>query len=146
MVWFQWILTATLVVAADQASKAVVLARWPVATSTAPRAFISIHCILNRRGVLAALGGAPALTSLWAALIVVATLALHYGLLGHQAFGPSGVGAVIGGATGNVLDRLRRGAVVDFLAIGPWPVFNLADTALVVGTGLIVWNAIGSNA
>jgi signal peptidase II len=146
MVWFEWILTATLVVAADQVSKAVVLARWPVATSTAPRAFISIHCILNRRGSLAALAGAPALAALWAAMIVMAVLTLHYGLLGHQAFVPSGIGAVIGGATGNVLDRLRRGAIVDFVAIGPWPVFNLADAALVAGTGLILWTALGGNA
>ena len=39
----------------------------------------------------------------------------------------------IGGAAGNLADRVRRGAVVDFVALGPWPVFNLADAAMTVG-------------
>jgi lipoprotein signal peptidase len=148
MVWLELILTAALVAAADQISKAAVLARWPSAalTAAAPRAFVSIRCILNRQGVLASLAGAPALVALWTAMILLAVLTLHYGPLGHQAFVPFGMGAMVGGATGNVLDRLRRGAVVDFVAIGPWPVFNLADAALVAGTGLILLTALGGHA
>lgn len=49
---------------------------------------------------------------------------------------------VIGGALGNVIDRLRFGAVVDFLSFHAygyyWPAFNLADSAITVGVGLIV--------
>jgi signal peptidase II len=146
MVWFEWILTAALVVAADQVSKAFVLARWPLATLGAPRSFVSIRCILNQRGTLAALAGMPALAALWAAMMVLSASILHYGLLGHQALVPIGMGAAIGGATGNVIDRLRRGAVVDFVAIGPWPVFNLADAALVAGAGLIVLTVLGGHA
>jgi signal peptidase II len=44
-----------------------------------------------------------------------------------------GVGMVIGGAAGNLIDRLRCGAVVDFLAAGRWPVFNIADAAITIG-------------
>ncbi|HHY38265.1 MAG TPA: signal peptidase II [Clostridia bacterium] len=44
-----------------------------------------------------------------------------------------GVGAVVGGALGNLVDRLRFGAVVDFLDFRVWPVFNLADIGIVVG-------------
>jgi signal peptidase II len=138
MIWLESMLTAGLVVAADQVSKAFVLARWPLAGFTTPRSFVSIRCMLNRRGTVAALAGAPALAVLWAAMIMVAALILHYGLLGHDPLAPIGIGAFLGGATGNVVDRLRRGAVVDFVAIGPWPVFNLADAALVAGTGLIL--------
>jgi signal peptidase II len=136
MIWLESMLAAALVTASDQVSKAAVLARWPPADSTAPRAFISIRCILNRRGTLAAFVGVPALLALWAAAIALAALALQSGVLGHGVLAPIGIGAVIGGATGNVLDRLRRGAIVDFLAIGPWPVFNLADAAIVAGVGL----------
>jgi signal peptidase II len=148
MVWLELILTAALVAAADQISKAVVLARWPLAalTAGAPRAFVSIRCMLNRQGTLAAFAGAPALAALWAAMILLAVLTLHYGLFGRGALVPIGMGAMIGGATGNGLDRLRRGAVVDFVAIGPWPVFNLADAALVAGTGLILLTALDNNA
>jgi lipoprotein signal peptidase len=149
MVWLELILTAALVAAADQISKAAVLARRPSAALTAavaPRAFVSIRCILNRQGVLASFAGAPALVALWTAMILLAVLTLHYGPLGHQAFVPFGMGAMVGGATGNVLDRLRRGAVVDFVAIGPWPVFNFADAALVAGIGLILLTALGGHA
>jgi signal peptidase II len=146
MIWLESMLTAALVVAADQASKAFVLARWPLTGLTAPRSFVSIRCMLNRRGTLAAFAGMPALAALWAAMIVLAALILHYGLLGQTALGPISVGAFVGGATGNVLDRIYRGAVVDFVAIGPWPVFNLADAALVAGTGAILLNALGGHA
>ncbi|HBT46877.1 MAG TPA: signal peptidase II [Peptococcaceae bacterium] len=46
----------------------------------------------------------------------------------------------LGGALGNLMDRLRFGYVVDFLDFRIWPVFNLADVAIVGGTGLLVWN------
>jgi signal peptidase II len=146
MIWLESILTAILVAAADQFSKAIVLARWPLAALPAPRAFVSIRCMLNRRGTLAALAGTPALAALWAIMIVLSALTLHYGLLGSEALVPIGIGAAVGGATGNVIDRLRRGAVVDFVAIGPWPVFNLADAALVAGVALIALTVLSRHA
>ncbi len=146
MIWLESMLTAALVLAADQASKAFVLARWPLAGVIQPRSFVSIRCMLNRQGTLAALAGVPALAALWVAMIVLAGLMLNAGLLGHDAVVPIGLGAFLGGATGNVVDRLRRGAVVDFVAIGPWPVFNLADAALVAGGGLILLAALSGHA
>jgi len=57
-----------------------------------------------------------------------------------------GVGLIVGGALGNAVDRLRYGAVFDFLdfhAFGVhWPAFNLADAAISVGVGLIVIDAL----
>jgi signal peptidase II len=44
----------------------------------------------------------------------------------------------IGGAAGNIVDRIRRGGVIDFVAAGPWPVFNLADAAMTIGLLLAV--------
>jgi signal peptidase II len=56
------------------------------------------------------------------------------------------LGLVIGGAIGNVIDRLRWGAVADFLdfhAFGQhWPAFNMADSAIVVGVVLLVLDAL----
>ena len=43
-----------------------------------------------------------------------------------------------GGALGNLLDRLRLGAVIDYIDLAVWPVFNLADVAVTLGAGLLV--------
>ncbi|HAJ57041.1 MAG TPA: signal peptidase II [Candidatus Omnitrophica bacterium] len=49
---------------------------------------------------------------------------------------------ILGGACGNLIDRLRLGYVVDFLDFRVWPVFNLADSAITVGALLICWKMI----
>jgi signal peptidase II len=43
------------------------------------------------------------------------------------------MGLILGGAVGNIVDRIRLGSVVDFISVGWWPVFNLADSAISVG-------------
>ncbi len=48
-------------------------------------------------------------------------------------------GLIAGGALGNVIDRLRAGAVTDYVEIGSWPPFNLADVAITVGVVLFAW-------
>jgi signal peptidase II len=45
----------------------------------------------------------------------------------------AGIAAALAGASGNLIDRVIHGAVVDFVALGRWPVFNLADVAIVAG-------------
>ena len=52
-----------------------------------------------------------------------------------------GAGLLVGGAVGNMIDRFRFDAVVDFIAIGPWPRFNFADCAIVFGVILLAWSA-----
>jgi signal peptidase II len=52
---------------------------------------------------------------------------------GPEASTAIGLGMAIGGAAGNLLDRIRRGAVIDFVAAGRWPVFNLGDAAMTIG-------------
>jgi signal peptidase II len=49
-----------------------------------------------------------------------------------------GVALVVGGALGNLVDRVVRGYVVDFIHVHGWPVFNVADIAVAVGVGFIV--------
>jgi signal peptidase II len=74
------------------------------------------------------------------ALVVVSVLLWK----NHHAHLATGIGLslILGGALGNLWDRLARGRVVDFLLFYfrryQWPVFNLADSAIVVGAGLLV--------
>ena len=49
------------------------------------------------------------------------------------------IGLQIGGAIGNLCDRLHQGGVTDFLDVGPWPVFNIADSSIVVGLIVLCW-------
>ncbi|MDA1347540.1 MAG: signal peptidase II [Chloroflexi bacterium] len=48
------------------------------------------------------------------------------------------IGLQLGGAFGNLFDRVRDGAVVDFIDVGPWPIFNLADSSIVVGMAILI--------
>ncbi len=52
-----------------------------------------------------------------------------------------GLMLVLGGAIGNLIDRVWLGYVVDFIDLRVWPVFNLADSAITVGVGLLLWQA-----
>lgn len=58
----------------------------------------------------------------------------------------AGLGLIIGGAVGNVIDRFRFGAVTDFLdfhVLGyHWPAFNVADSAIVIGAAVLIWESL----
>ncbi|MBI4201633.1 MAG: signal peptidase II [Chloroflexi bacterium] len=49
------------------------------------------------------------------------------------------MGLQLGGAAGNLVDRMTLGHVTDFISVGPWPVFNLADSSIMVGIGILAW-------
>jgi signal peptidase II len=74
---------------------------------------------------------------LWCAAVACAVSAvLAAPALQHNLFATAGVAAALAGSLGNLADRLMHGAVVDFVAIGRWPVFNLADVAIVAGVAI----------
>jgi signal peptidase II len=88
------------------------------------------------------------------ALVIMAFLilaSLLYGARGLSErggfWGALGVALVLGGAVGNVIDRLHYGCVIDFLDFRVWPVFNVADSAITVGAISIIigllWNKRG---
>ena len=80
-------------------------------------------------------------TTLLVALVALALLALVLYFARHQAkpliWLP--VGLLVGGAVGNIVDRLRDGAVTDFLKIPLWPAFNVADIAITFGVIALVF-------
>ena len=49
------------------------------------------------------------------------------------------LGLIIGGAFGNLIDRIRDGGVVDFISVGWWPAFNIADSAISIGIVILIF-------
>ncbi len=74
-----------------------------------------------------------ALLLLWATAVGSIILVIQLGYFFQQPVAQVGLGAALGGAAGNLCDRLRRGAVIDFVDLGWWPVFNVADVAITLG-------------
>ena len=52
-----------------------------------------------------------------------------------------GYALILGGAAGNLIDRVRFGHVIDFIDLRVWPVFNVGDSAITIGVALLVWHA-----
>lgn len=99
---------------------------------------VSLEYAENRGAAFGLFGGGNAILAVLA-VVVLGGLALYY----RRQAAPSGrvvvaVCLIAGGALGNLVDRLRLGHVVDFVAIGAWPNFNLADSAITVGVTLLV--------
>ncbi len=81
--------------------------------------------------------------------IVGAALLIFYALIIRHRFPPldnllawTALGLILGGITGNLIDRLRFGGVTDFISVGWWPAFNIADSAIVVGTILFAYSLL----
>ena len=82
-------------------------------------------------------------------LLIVATIlamvfiAYYYFQFRHSLWMRVGLGFILGGAIGNLIDRIRYGEVIDFLQFGilpkyKWPTFNLADTAICIGAAMLI--------
>lgn len=133
--WFY--VTALVTLALDQLTKATVRAWLHYSIPVIPEIF---H-LTPAQNTGAAFGLFPNATMFF---IVVAMLACALFLwLGRKGFDRRRVaiafGLMLGGASGNLIDRLRFGAVTDFLDFRIWPIFNLADTALTVGAFLLLF-------
>ncbi len=138
-------LVAPIVLAADQAAKFALLA-WPEA-ALAPRPLAPFLDLVLRwnRGISFSLFTQE--TAVGRAALLALTLAaismLSWWLATSRSLVSAvGLGAIIGGALGNALDRLTHGAVVDYLDLHAFGhhffVFNLADAAINVGVALLI--------
>jgi signal peptidase II len=135
--WARTGATIALVVGVDQATKK--LARDGIRPGEEDPIFPALK-LVNVRNEGVAFGIDPGGTTLVIAIIAVALLALVLYFARHTArplvWLPTGL--LIGGALGNVVDRIRDGAVTDFLKIPAWPAFNVADVAITFGVVALV--------
>lgn len=126
-----------MTVAVDQATKAIAVASLDRGEEVNVFLGLDMTYVLNDGVAFGALSGGGVL------LVTAISLALA-GLVAYFVFNSNvrflwlPVGLILGGALGNLADRARQGAVVDFIDPIAWPAFNLADVAIVVGVlGLI---------
>ena len=128
-----WVaLTVVSVVCIDQASKAVLLRRLSLNRSVRLSRGVRLRHVVNAGW--SGIRSPTTLLLLWGVAVSSSLLILELGGGGEGA--RAGVAVALGGATGNLVDRLRRGHIVDFIEVGPWPVFNVADVGIVAGLGL----------
>ncbi len=147
------LILALIVILSDQWSK-----WWIVDVVMSPPRVIPLNSFLNivlvqNRGVSFGLFSSAPDWLPWAlavfALLISAALAIWLWQTDSLLLA-SALGLVIGGALGNVVDRIRYGTVVDFLDFHlttfHWPAFNVADSAITIGVGLLLLDALKSPA
>lgn len=137
------LLVALVVLLLDQASKYLIEATVPYNTSWMPLAwlapFFQITHIGNTGIAFGLFSGGGMIFALVALVVTAVLFYYNYTLpSGHIALRIV-LGVILGGALGNLIDRLRQGYVTDFLDFGPWPVFNVADMAVVFGALTLAW-------
>lgn len=132
---------ATAVVALDQAAKVVVRAavgpEQPEQTVRVINSFVAIEYAENRGAAFGLFRGQGVILSALAIAVVVGLIVFYRRQPSPSRVLATAIGLIAGGALGNLVDRVRLGYVVDFIAVGRWPNFNLADSAISVGVVLL---------
>jgi len=126
---------------ADQASKALVLTNLGFGQSWNPigpiKPFVNITLIANTGAAFGLIPGGGLFFTMVAAVVAAFILAYYRSLPAEAALLRWALGLELGGALGNLADRLRYGYVLDFINFNFWPVFNLADSCIVIGMVMI---------
>ena len=138
-----FILCTVLLFAADQVSKQLVVSRiLPGHSVPFLGGYVSLAPIRNTGLVMGFLPDFSHFTILITVLVLIVFI-LSW-LTKFRKRGNLGITFIIAGAAGNLWDRVLRGAVVDFIDVTIWPIFNLADVLITVGVVLTVYSLIFS--
>jgi signal peptidase II len=140
-----WLLLATIVgltLITDHITKRIVVNSLSYGESWTPFAFLDgIFDITYTRNTGAAFGMGQRFSNVFLIIAVIVVVAIIY----YYRHLPEGtwlvrlaLGLQMGGALGNALDRIFRGYVVDFFHVHGFPIFNIADSSIVVGTVILV--------
>ncbi|RJQ08284.1 MAG: signal peptidase II [Dehalococcoidia bacterium] len=133
---------ATAVIALDQGTKALVRARldlyevWPAGWE-----LIRFQHIQNTGAAFGILQGAGAFLLVAAFIVIAGITAFLLTLPSHGRLYHIALALILGGAVGNLIDRVRLGAVTDFIDPTHYPAFNLADSGIVCGVALLAFLA-----
>lgn len=150
---WRWLILAGIVVVIDQATKHAAVAALAGQPPVEVTSFFNLLLVYNRGAAFSFLAGAGGWQRELFTVIALAASAWIIWLLyryPRQRLFCLALALVLGGALGNVIDRIMIGAVVDFLDFHAWgwhwPAFNVADSAITCGAVLLVWDGLRGNA
>lgn len=136
--WVKAGIVCALVVAADQAAKAAVEAHLVPGQYEDVLGPLELT-LSHNRGVAFGLAGGAGVGLVFVTAVALAVIGYLFARKPQRPGMWLAVGLVAGGAIGNLADRIRHDAVTDFIAVGSWPPFNLADVSITVGVLLLVY-------
>jgi len=143
--WWLWMLVSAIIIAADQATKYAIVTLTPHGASYPLTPFFNLVHVWNRGAAFSFLADAGgwqryAFIALGICISTALAVMLYRGLANRLE--ATAYALVIGGALGNVSDRISRGYVVDYLDFHwqgwHWPAFNIADIAITTGAVLLI--------
>ncbi|UDF33727.1 UNVERIFIED_ORG: signal peptidase II [Shinella sp. XGS7] len=144
-----WLGIALLIILLDQFSKTLILGHFQLGDSRYVTSFFNVVRVHNTGAAFSFLAGASGWQRwFFVGLGAVATIFITWMLRRHgqQTLFASALTLILGGAIGNVVDRLLHGYVVDFIQVhwGGWyfPSFNIADCAITLGAILLIWDEL----
>jgi signal peptidase II len=145
----KWLALSAVIIALDQLTKHAVLATLSPREAIEITSFFNLVLAHNRGAAFSFLAGASGWQrELFIAIALIASVWIVWLLRRYprQTLFCAALALVLGGAIGNVIDRITVGAVVDFLdfhAYGyHWPAFNIADSAITCGAALLIWDGL----
>jgi len=138
--WLRALAASVAVIALDQGSKQIAIAS--IERGASNNVFFGLD-LTNTRNSGVAFGFLEGQSVVVSVLIAAALvlLCVYFALNATRPFLWLPVGMLLGGATGNLIDRVREGAVIDFIDPVGWPAFNLADAAIVIGVLALLYVA-----
>jgi signal peptidase II len=147
--WWAWLFLSALVIVLDQITKHVIQQSVSFGSPVHVTAFLDLVLVYNPGAAFSFLSTAPGWQrELFIAIAVAAAMLIVYLLRRHRAdrLFCFALSLILGGAIGNLIDRVMLGAVVDFLHFhlgqSYFPAFNVADSAITCGAGLLIWDSL----
>lgn len=147
--WWSWLVASAVVVLLDQLTKWLIQQSLVFGQSVPVLPFFNLVLVYNPGAAFSFLSTAAGWQRELFVAIGLAASALIVLLLRRHASDPQfcfALALILGGALGNVIDRVMLGAVVDFLDLHAtgyhWPAFNLADSAITCGAALLIWGSL----
>jgi signal peptidase II len=150
--WTRWLWLSLAVAIADLALKAWVTHALELFESRRITPFFNLILVHNQGAAfsfLADAGGWQRWFFVTVSAVISVVLVVMLSRHANQRLVASALALVLGGAIGNLADRARLGYVVDFIqlhlpgsGLPPWPAFNIADSAIVVGVAILLWDGL----